>query len=164
MNQAQRNFLINKIKEQVKSMENAYGHREDPPSLNIYLLHAVMSGNFKIKSTEELKEIIRQRALQSKEREDWLVGSTGGWSNDRASISFKADEFFEVPEEYKKLKEEHDMRKAKMDKELSDFRLQADTLITRIQLASDKTLQTMINEIDDMGNLSLMESKLRLLT
>jgi len=33
----------------------------------------------------------------------------------------------------------------------------------RVQLASDKTLQKLINEVDDMGDLSLMDTKLKML-
>lgn len=34
-------------------------------------------------------------------------------------------------------------------------------LVTRIQLASDKTLEKMISEVDDMGDVSLMDTKLK---
>ena len=37
-------------------------------------------------------------------------------------------------------------------------------LITRIRLASNKTLEKMINEIDDMGEISLFDKKLKQIT
>lgn len=163
MNQVQRNFLIKKIDETVritvKSLEESI---PESPSLSNYLLHAVMSNNFDIISKEQTKELIRQKALKSKDRDDWLGNSWGSAS--KKDIHFNTSEFFIVPEDYKKLRDEYQEAKNKIEHQIREVLLQADTLKTRIQLASDKTLQTMINEVDDMGNISLMDSKLKLLT
>lgn len=162
MNQTQRKFLINKIEENVKNQIKALDDAiPEPPSLGIYLLHAVMSGNFEIKSNEQIKEMILQKALNTKERDDWMGNSWGRASKDE--IFFKIKEFFVVPEEYTKRWEEYRERRKKLEDEINHLRVQSDSLITRIQLASDKTLQTMINEVDDMGNISLMDTKLRTL-
>lgn len=164
MNQAQRTFLIKKIEEasklRVRVMEDA---REQSPSLAIYILHAVMSGKFEIQNTEKLKEIIRQRALKStdRDREKWLGGNWGSTSSD---VHFKLREFFVVPAEWQIRYDEWQIKDEMIQKEIRELKAQTDGLITRIQLASDKTLQTMINEVDDMGNISLMDTKLKLLT
>lgn len=163
MNQVQRNFLIKKIEEtvkaRIKALEDA---KPEAPSLNNYLLHAVMSNNFDIISNEQIKELIRKMALKSKDRDDWMGNSWGSASKNK--IFFNATDLFIVPEEYKKLWDEYAKERNRIEAEIGEIHIQADTLITRIQLASDKTLQTMINEVDDMGNISLMDSKLRLLT
>ena len=51
----------------------------------------------------------------------------------------------------------------KIQSEINTLQLQLDAIELRIQLASDKTLQKMINEVDDMGELSLIDTKLKLL-
>jgi len=163
MNQAQRNFLIKKIEESAKVRTEALRSSiPNAPSLNNYLLHAVMSNNFEIKTTEQLKEMVRQMALKAKDRDDWMGNSWG--SANKSAIHFDAKDFFNVPEEYQKLYNAYKEKRKNAEDEMYSIQVQADTLITRIQLASDKILQTMINEVDDMGNISLMDAKLKLLT
>lgn len=163
MNQTQRKFLIDKIEKSAKTQRQALENSmPQPPSLNNYLLHAVMSNNFEIKNTEELKEMIRQMALKAKDRDDWMGNHWGSAS--KSNIHFKASEFFIVPEEYKILANEYRIKSESIRKQMYDLDMQVDGLITRIQLASDKTLQTMINEVDDMGNISLFDTKLKELT
>lgn len=163
MNQAQRNFLIKKIEETAKVRIDALKRSvPEAPSLNNYLLHAVMSNNFEIKNTEQLKEMIRQFALKATNRDDWMGNSWGSATKD--GIHFRAKDFFIVPDEYQKLYDDYKAAKDKANEEIYLTQIQADTLITRIQLASDKTLQSMVNEVDDMGNLSLIDTKLKALT
>lgn len=163
MNQTQRSFLIKKIDERVKATIDALRHEiPEAPNLNIYLLHAVMSGTFEIKSASELKGVIRERALKSKEREDWM-GNSWGRAN-KTDFTFSARELFVIPSDYETLNNEYKIRKEEIESQIYEIGVQADTLKTRIQLASDKILQTMINEVDDMGNISLMDEKLKLLS
>jgi hypothetical protein len=163
MNQAQRTFLIKKIDEQVKIKIDALRSAiPEAPNLNNYLLHALMSNNFKLRTTEEIGETLRQRALKATGSNDWLGNSWGSAS--KTDVHFKAAEIFVIPEEYKKLLTEYQATRKALEDEIHEIAIQSDTLKTRIQLASDKTLQTMINEVDDMGNISLMDEKLRLLT
>ena len=48
--------------------------------------------------------------------------------------------------------------------EIDLLKVQLDTIEVRVQLASDKTLQNLVNEVDDMGSLSLIDTKLKLLS
>lgn len=47
--------------------------------------------------------------------------------------------------------------------EIESLKAKRDTLIMRVKLAPDKRLEVLISEIDDMGDISLMDSKLLLL-
>lgn len=166
MNQAQRKFLIDKITQSVNETVRALtSSREDEPSLSNYLFHVVMSGTFAIKSNEEIREMIREKALNSKSgRDSWLGTRSIYGGNNRSEISFEATDFFILPEEYKKVRMEYEDRQKQLDAHIYNLKMQSDGLITRIQLASDRTLQTMINEVDDMGNISLMDTRLKELT
>jgi len=165
MNQAQRNFLIQKIRDgvnaQVKLIE---GNKEEPPSLSNYLLHAVMAGTFEIITNDQIKELIRKKALNSKANSDSWMSRDSGWGSSDKKLAFDPKDFFILPEEYKKLWDEHRIRQEQIHQEVNDLKIKTDGLITRIQLASDKTLQAMINEIDDMGNITLMDTTLKSLT
>lgn len=162
MNQVQRNFLIKKITDSVEIRKRLIREsKPEPPSLSIYILHAVMSGDFEIISQDEIKELLRKKALNSKEREDW-AGNSWHTAN-KGGLHFTLKEFFKIPEEYTRLYDQWRQTTEKMESEYAQLVRQSDGLITRIQLASDKTLQKMINEVDDMGDLSLMDTKLKLL-
>lgn len=164
MNQAQRNYLIKKIEEKVKINTDAYKRSEpEAPNLNNYLLHAVMSGNFEIISNDDIKNLITQKALKAKAGDSLWMNNKNSWSSNN-EIMFNAEQLFIVPEEYRRLRKEYEEKRDELNEKIRAINIQADSLITRIQLASDKTLQTMINEVDDMGNISLMDSTIKLLS
>ena len=162
MNQTQRNFLIKKVSETADSKIKALKETLPKlPSLNNWLLHAVLSGEFNIKSIPELKETIRQYALNANDREDWLGNS---WNTvTKTDVHFKAENFFIIPDEYTIKKERYESEEKIIQDKIYQLKIQKDTLITRIQLASDKLLQKMINEVDDMGDISLIDTKLKML-
>ena len=81
----------------------------------------------------------------------------------REKLEFDADDLFEIPEEYKIALSKYNTTADEINGKIDTLKTQMETLETRIQLASDKILQTMINEVDDMGDLSLMDTKLKLL-
>lgn len=165
MNQTQRNFLIKKIQESIDAkIRVLMGDREDPPSLSNYILHYVMSGKFEILPNDRIKEIIKEKALGSKAGKDNWMSGRSSWNSDSNEISFRATDFFILPDDFKKLMHKYLQREKERQNKIDALRTQSDGLITRIQLASDKTLQTLINEIDDMGNISLMDMKLKALT
>lgn len=161
MNQAQRNYLIKKIQDTAdakrKQLEASIPKM---PNLSNYLLHAVLSGTIEIQTTERLHEIIKQKALKAGDGDNWLSDSRR-WDSTSSLVSFKLIEFFIIPEEYSALYNEYKDAHDSIRSQIHSLNIQVDTLITRIQLASDKVLQTMINEIDDMGNLSLYDTKLK---
>ncbi len=70
-------------------------------------------------------------------------------------------EIFIIPAAYDKLKKDCEKRRSDIYKQIADMEMQAESLITRITLASDKTLQRMIDEVDDMGDISLMDTTIR---
>lgn len=97
MNSTQRKFLIEKITEKVKTKIGVL--KKSIPeriSLNVYMLHKVMSNDFEIKSTEELKKTVLQKALKAGQersiREDWL-GNAWGVAN-KDNVAFDLEEFF----------------------------------------------------------------------
>ncbi len=163
MNQAQRNFLVDQIENKAKIKRDSFklSDEEQPPSLSMFIFHKVMSGDFEIKSNKEIKELVLQKALKGTDRDDWLGNSWGSGSKDK--VFFKLVDFFEIPEDYKNLLKEYRAKKEMLDAEKAKFEIEIETLITRIKLASNSTLEKMIKEVDDMGDLSLMNSKIKLL-
>lgn len=165
MNQQQRKFLIDKITTSIKVTAEALSDRNlKPPSLSNYLLHAVMSGSFEIKSNEEIKEMIVALARNSVAGDSWMEGKSSSWGNEEGKIIFDPSKFFILPPEYVKLRTEYETDKTRLAKELAEYKLRAEALIVRLNLASDKTLEKMISEVDNMGDIKIIDTKLKALT
>jgi hypothetical protein len=165
MNQSQRKFLIDRIESQVTKQIDAIKRddTEQPPSLENYFYGLALSGKLEIQSQEHIKQVICERAMKhtsSRYSETWL-GTSQGDMMQRASVKIKIRDIFVVPKEYDELWDEYKRKEAEKQERIRQLRVECDTLVTRIQLASDKTLEKMISEVDDMGDISLMDTKLK---
>lgn len=58
---------------------------------------------------------------------------------------------------------EREEERSKINKQIEELNIQLQTLEVRIMLASDKHLQKLINEVDDMGDIKLIDSKIKLI-
>lgn len=166
MNTAQRKFLVDKIAETTKAKIKVLKDSiPEQVSLNIYMLHKVMSNDFEIKPLEDLKKVVLDKAIKlgqsSSNREDWL-GNAWGVAN-KKNVAFTLDEFFVIPPEYLKMRDDRNNEIKKIYSEIEKLEAQLNTLEIRIMVASDKTLQRLIAEIDDMGDISLIDTKIKLL-
>jgi hypothetical protein len=68
-----------------------------------------------------------------------------------------------LPDEFKVELERVKEHNSMIDEQIKNLHAGIDTLELRIQLASDKTLQGIINDVDDMGDLLLIDTKLKLI-
>ncbi len=160
MNQKQRDFLIKKITEEVKKKINILDDQKrktEPPSLQAFIFNEVMSGRIEIISNKLIKEMVLEKARKSSSS-NWMNVSRYG---SETSIEFSANDFFVLPSEYVKRRNAFDESVKRINEEIKQLNLGAESLITRIQLASNSTLENMIREVDDMGNISLMQTKLK---
>jgi hypothetical protein len=165
MNQAQRKFLIDRIEANVKAQIDALNHSdtEQPPSLENYFYGLALSGKLEIQPQEHIKKVMSDRAMKhtaQRYSETWLGTSQGDLIN-RASVKIPIRDLFVVPKEYDDLWNEYRKNDEEKKQRIRQIRIECDTLVTRIQLASDKTLEKMISEVDDMGDVSLMDTKLK---
>lgn len=164
MNQVQRKFLIDKIEKQSKVIVDALrASLPKPPNPQTYLFHAVMSGNFEIITQEEMRALLLDRALNADGKEfSWLVETnTWGDLNHKRHVSFPLWKIFKQPPDYKALWDKYEAKTKELNDQITAQVQQTDSLVTRIQLASDKTLEKVISEIDNMRDISLFDTKLR---
>jgi len=166
MNSTQRKYLVDKITERIKLKISALeSSKPEGISLNVYMLNRVMSNNFEIKSNEELKKVVLEKALKAGQnksyREDWLGNSWGSAS--KGNVAFDLHEFFIVPQEYLDMIEKRKEEINKISAEISGLRDQLETMEVRIMLASDKALQNIVNDVDDLGDIRLIDSKIKLI-
>lgn len=163
MNTAQRKFLIEKITEKakikIKELENC---KLASPSASNYIFKAILNGTLKLQPEEVILKAIEQKAIKAKEGENWLAEERS-WTANGNMIKLNINDLLIVPEdyfiEYEKVKAHNEA----IRKEIAELQVQLDTMEVRIQLASDKNLQSLVNDIDDMGDVKLVDSHLKLL-
>ncbi len=158
MNQVQRKYLIDKIQkaseEAIKEMRKSLPQK---PELSRYCLMALLNGELKIKGNSELLQVLKNRALES----NGSVFSHGWRSQEDGEITFRLEEFFEVPIGYTEAYSDWVKKSSAIKDKINLLEKQSEGLCTRIQLASNKTLERMIAEIDNMGDISLMDCTLK---
>jgi hypothetical protein len=106
---------------------------------------------------------LKKKALDAKEGTNWLSNEYRLTYTKERTVTLNIVDLIKLP---KDLGEEAKRVKAhnkEIDAEIKELESQLDMLEVRIQLASNKTLQNLINEVDDMGDLSLVDNKLKLL-
>jgi hypothetical protein len=164
MNQAQRNFLVTKLKESTESQIRALNDSKvEFPSLSNYLFHAILKGELELKPQDEIKESLKQKALKAKEGVNWLSEDRMGFEKE-TTIKLKINDLIVVPENYKKLKQQAQEHNINITKQINEIKAKMLSLETRIQIASDKVLQQIISDVDDMGNISLIDTNIKLLS
>ncbi len=163
MNQAQRAFLIKNIQESAKNRIDALKHSmPELPNLEKYILNAVMSEKFTLRSPDEIRQAIKKKVFGLTDRETLLTDSRSYYTRGNLkSITLLVGDLFVIPAEYLEISKEYEASATALDDAINSIKAQLDGLVTRIQLASDKTLEMMINEVDDMGNISLLDIKIK---
>jgi len=164
MNTVQRKFLIERIQKKVKDkIESLKKGMQQYPSASNYIFKAVLNGKLELQTNEVILDAIKTKALNAKEGENWLSEMRMGWEKER-EIKLLIQQLLVLPDDYKEEVERVKKHNESIVAEINLLIIQLDTIEVRVQLASDKVLQNLINEVDDMGNLSLMDTKLKLLS
>ena len=158
MNQAQRKYLIDKIQKNTEeTIKQLVGAIPKCPEASNYCVTALAEGSLRLKSPEAILDTLRMR---------WLANgslNTESYFSRKSEIKFAFHEIFELPEEYRRDYAEWEKEEQSIKETINTLRVQSEGLCTRIQLASDKTLDKMIAEVDDMGDLSFMDCTLKAL-
>lgn len=162
MNQAQRKYLIDEVSKKAKAKIAILEKQLPPyPNLNNYLIHEIMSDRFQLKPLDEIRASIIRDVLALGKRDSYV---SENWNVvEKDTVKIKVFDLFEMPATYYKLLEEYKLKSHKIKEEVSDINKTLNSLVLRINLASNKRLEKIISEVDDMGDLSLFDDKLKLL-
>jgi hypothetical protein len=164
MNQAQRNFLVTKLKESTDSqIRELNKNKMEYPSLSNYLFHAILKGELELKPQDEIKEALKQKAFKAKEGVNWLSEDRMGFEKE-TTIKLNINDLIIVPENYKKLQQQAREHNSNITKQIEELKNKMLNLETRIQIASDKVLQQIISDVDNMGDISLIDTNIKLLS
>lgn len=163
MNQTQRNFLINELKERTKAKkEEIWKEKPEMPNLSTYVHAAVLAGTLTLKPHEVMLEELKRKAFNAKEGKDWLSEDRMGWEKS-TTVKLPRDMFFDNIPGYDEALEEFRAKMRDLHSRVNALDEQLKSLTLRIQLASPSALANLIKEVDDMGQLSLVDNKLKLL-
>lgn len=167
MNQEQRKFLISKVeqgaKDEIDRLKRTIPER---PNMSAYLFSYVMSGKFEIADNRQIKQLIRAKALKLKKGKDFVDTDYDRWTKgavEETTIKLPVEELFIMPKEYYEVWEKYEEEKAIVDERVAEIQSNLDGLITRLRLMSDKLLQNIVDEVDDLGTLSLKDDSLNVL-
>jgi hypothetical protein len=164
MNQTQRKFLIERIQTKTKDKINALKRKElDFPSASNYIFQAILNGTLELVDKRITLDALTKKAKNAKEGSNWLSDERMGFNKER-TVQLALQDLIVLPKEYDDRKKEVMSFNSTIFEEVKALKMHLDTVEVRVQLASDKVLQGLINEVDDMGDLSLVDTKLKLLS
>ena len=164
MNQVQRKFIIERIHLKVKGkIELLQASKLDYPSASNYIFKAILNNELELQSSEVILDALKQKALDAKEGSNWLSGERMGYNKEN-SVLLLIKQLLVYPKDYSDELERVKSFNRKIEEEINTLKIQLDSIEVRVQLASDKTLQNLINEVDDMGNLTLIDTKIKLIS
>lgn len=166
MNQNQREFLIKHVEKTYRNQKEELDEATPKePSLNNYLIAAVLDGSFQLQDVEVMREAIRQTVLNLGP-EGSLVGGKG---RNRYSdydvehqVKLQAESLFVLPDNYLKALAEYETKRAEWDaqrKQLEDYK---ETIILKIQIGSPQVLAKLIEQVDNLADLNIVNTNLLL--
>lgn len=169
MNQHQRKFLLEEIEKLYKTERSAIiARRPKAPSLNNYLIAAILDGTAVMRPIEEIRNHIRQRARDLGKSESLVETRSQNWSRaDRETtedvLHLPALIMYEAPPEYSRLHEAYEKQSKEWEAELASLEASISAMRIKIQVGSDKALEALVDQADNICRLSLTKSSQLLL-
>jgi hypothetical protein len=169
MNQDQRKFLLARVEQTYREEREKLDHQKPKePSLNNYLVAAILDNTIELKSLESIREAIKKKVLALGVKETLTDTERRSWRNsdddDREThvISFSADVIFVYPEAYIKAYSEWKVKVKQVNEKIEMLHAQKETLLLKIQIGSNTSLDRLVDSVDNMIDITLMNSKLML--
>lgn len=169
MNDNQRKFLTERVNQTHKRQEEQL--RKDipiKPSLNNYLVAACLDGSLQLQDVEGLRNKIREsvlkygkddRLVEEDSEDDYRYRNT---TKPKNSVTLRAEDIFVIPEAYLKALKEYQEKKKEIDDKIKILDSQKDTIILKIQIGSNKVLDRLVEQADNLVDLSIVNSQLLL--
>ena len=169
MNQKQRDFLISHVKRRAKlQLEEHNKKKPTPPSLNNYVVAAILDGSFEIKSNGEIHSAIKEKALRLGPG-DTLIASEDNWSGRRRrhgdeerEVTLDVEEIFILPQAYIVERKKYDEALKVWQAEADEIEEISETLELKLQIGSDESLSKLIGQADNLADVRLINRQLLL--
>lgn len=171
MNQKQREFLIGEINRTYKrQLDELKAQRGTAPSLNNYIISAIMTGTIKFQPLAMMQAEIKARVLKMGNADILVKEENSRWRYDNNQDSLETNHYlninakyiFVLPPEYVEARKEYEEKEMTINNQIKMLGEYKDTLILKIQIGSDKVLDKLIEQADNLADLNLMNSRLAL--
>lgn len=165
MNQHQRKFLLEEIQKRYKDERNELVSRKPTePSLNNYLVAAILDGSAVMRPQEELREEIRRR-VRDMSKDSALVSNKGRWGTEKAEdeISLPALLLFQEPPGFVEVRTAYEEALKAWETEMDALEASVDAMRIKIQVGSDKALESLVKQADSLCSMSLTSASRLLL-
>jgi hypothetical protein len=167
MNQQQRKFFIDAIKNEFNTKIRVLDQSmPEFPSVDDIMLQKIVSNEFSFQPEEHIRKVMIEKAMDQIKKlrsRDTFISSSWFEKVRTPIVTIGLFDIVvepeEIAEETRKVKIERDRIKA----EIEALKSQMVALEARIMLASNKTLEKVISEIDNMGDIRLIDTKIKLL-
>ncbi len=171
MNQHQRKFLLEQIEGIYKTEKQALNDRRPKaPSLNNYLIAAILDGSARLRSQEEIAGDIRKRVRDLGKSEGLVTASSSRrWGrgssdeDDEDEISLPALTLYVAPPDYAEARAAFDTAEAAWEAEKEALEASINAMRIKVQVGSDKSLEALVNQADNLCTMSLSASSKLLL-
>lgn len=168
MNQHQRKFLLEQIEQQYKKERAALiERRPKAPSLNNYLIAAVLDGTAQLKSHETVSKAVRERVRDLGKGDAFVGPSSRSWHNredeSEDMVSIPALLLFDEPPAYADARAKYDEALAAWRREAELLESSINAMRIKVQVGSNEALATLVNQADQLCSMSLTTSSRLLL-
>ena len=167
MNQHQRKFLLEEIEKQYKRERSELADRKPkPPSLNNYLIAAILDGTARMQPQKEVEKMVRQRVRDLGKEDSFVTHSHDRWGNRRGNdddryidvVSIPALLLFEPPKEYAEMRKKYESDLEKWQAEERALEASIAAMRIKVQVGSDKALEALVEQADQICSMSLTVS------
>lgn len=164
MNQHQRKFLLEAVEKQYRIESDKLNERKpSEPSLNNYLIAAILDGSFAMRDPSLVRDALRER-VQNLGKSDSLLSSRSRYSDDdESSIALPATLLFELPSSYAVSLAAYETALADWEKEEAALEASIGAMRIKVQIGSDKSLEALVEQADKLCSMSLTVSNQLLL-
>ena len=163
MNQHQRKFLLEAVESQFKKERDKLREREpSEPSMNNYLIAAILDGSFVMRDPALVRESLRTRVMNLG-KTDSLLGSRGQWGQKDNTVTLPAGLLFELPPAYAAALAEHERAHKAWSDEMEALDASMGAMRIKVQIGSDKALEVLVDQADKLCSMSLTASNKLLL-
>lgn len=168
MNQHQRKFLLEAIEKQYKIEKSALDDRRPKaPSLNNYLIAAILDGSFAMRTSTSVRAAITERVRTLGKGEALLEPrsrySSRNDDDDGDSVILPASIIFEFPIKYVGELEVYETALKEWKAEREALEASIGAMRIKVQIGSDKALDRLVEQADQLCLMSLTASNKLLL-
>jgi hypothetical protein len=134
MNQQQRELLIKHIEKSHRAfLDKLKESKPKAPSLNNYLVAAVLSGEFELQDLAVLHAHIHRKVINL--GSDYaLVKGRDRYSDDENQVTLAAESLFVLPTEYVQARADYETALADYKRQIEQAEADKETLILRVQM------------------------------